>query len=158
MTHICDYESNDEVHVEKFKNILSELKEANSTKGRKFKYNLGYSNFTFELWIILHKQSCNGSLTNRGQYLPHINKAYNEKFENLDHYKRHDDFHRCLSKLSLENVNDAIKRAKRIMEIKLSNEEREDEYKGFKYYKENPALTIWESVAAILDECGLLTT
>lgn len=55
VTHICDYESNEEVHITKFKNILSELKEANSTKGRKFKYALGYSNFTFELWMVLHR-------------------------------------------------------------------------------------------------------
>lgn len=51
VTHICDYESNDETHVIKFRNILSELKAANSTIGRRFKYSLGYSNFTFELWI-----------------------------------------------------------------------------------------------------------
>lgn len=156
VTHICDYESNDEVHVTKFKNILSELKEANSTIGRKFKYNLGYSNFTFELWMVLHKQICNGILTNRTQYLPHINRAYGEKFENLDQYKHEDNFKRCLSKLSLDNVREAIIRAKNIMATKVLNEEHQEQYKGFKYYRENPALTIWVSVEAILDECGIL--
>lgn len=156
VTHICDYESNDEVHVTKFKNILSELKEANSTKGRKFKYSLGYSNFTFELWMVLHKQICNGSLTNRTQYLSPINRAYCENFENLDQYKHEDNFKRCLSKLTLNNVIDAIKRSKRIMETKESNGDRLEEYKGFTYYKQNPALTIWESVEAILVECELI--
>ncbi len=156
VTHICDYESNDEVHVEKFKNILSELKEANSTKGREFKYTLGYSNFTFELWMVLHKQICNGILTNRTQYLPHINKAYSESFENLDQYKHENHFKRCLSRLSLNHVRAAIARAKSLMQIKISNGEQQEQYKGFQYYKENPALTVWESVAAILDECEIL--
>ncbi len=156
ITHICDYESNDEVHVTKFKNILSEMKEANSTIGRNFKYRLGYSNFTFELWMVLHKQICNGALTNRTQYLTHINKAYIEKFENLDQYKHEDNFKRCLSKLSLDNVRTAIIRAKNIMQTKISNGDHQEQYKGFQYYKENPALTVWVSVAAILEECGIL--
>lgn len=156
VTHICDYESNEEVHVTKFKNILSELKEANSTIGRKFKYCLGYSNFTFELWIVLHKQICNGILSHRTHYLPHINRAYGERFENLDQYKHEDNFKRCLSKLTIDNVKTAIVRSKNIMEAKASNEERQEQYKGFKYYKENPALTIWEPVEAILCECGLI--
>lgn len=156
VTHICDYESNDEVHVTKFKNILSELKDANSTIGRKFKYDLGYSNFTFELWIVLHKQTCNGMLTSRTQYLPHINKAYNEKFENLDQYKHEDNFKRCLSKLSLNNVKEAITRSKKIMNTRIDNGDALEQFKGFKYYKDNPSLTIWESVETILQECELI--
>ena len=156
VTHICDYESNDADHVKNFKNVLSELKEANSTKGRNFKYALGYSNFTFELWMVLHKQPCNSSFTTRTQYLTPINRAYSEAFENLAQYKQNDNFHRCLSKLTLDNVKDAIERSKRIMEIKKSSEERIEEYKGFSYYKQNPALTIWESVESILCECGLI--
>lgn len=157
VTHICDYESNEEIHTTKFKNILSELKEANSTIGRKFKYNFAYSNFTFELWMILHQQMCNGPLVNRSQYLSHINRTYQENFENLDQYKHEANFKRCLSKLSLDNVYDAINRAKKIMSTKISNGEVSVQYKGFTYYKENPALSIWEPIEKILKECGLLS-
>ena len=156
VTHVCDYESNDDIHVTKFKNILSELKEANSIIGRKFKYSLGYSNFTFELWIILHKQSCNGIIADRTKYLSHINKAFEEKFESLDQYKHEKNFKRCLSGLSLDNVILAIKRAKKIMETKKENGDNPEQYKGFTYYKKAPALTIWQSVEAILAECELL--
>ena len=156
VTHICDYESNDEVHVTKFKRILSELKEANSTIGRKFKYSLGYSNYTFELWMVLHKQICNGPLAHRTQYLSHINRAYGERFETLDKYKSEDNFKRCLSQLSLDNVRIAIARSKAIMDSKASNGDPQDQYRGFKYYRDNPALTVWESVETILKECALL--
>ena len=39
--HICDVESNDRVHVDKFNKILSEMKEAKSQK--RITYILGYS-------------------------------------------------------------------------------------------------------------------
>ena len=56
-------ESNDPVHVDKFKRILSEMNEAK--KQKKITYMLGYSNFTFELWMVLHKQDCNSSFNHR---------------------------------------------------------------------------------------------
>lgn len=156
ITHICDYESNDPAHVEKFQRILSELKEANSIKGKKLTYSLGYSNFTFELWMILHLKSCNGTLTNRTQYLSFINSAYGEKFENLDQYKHERNFKRCLSKLTLDHVRSAIERSRCIMSVNQQNGMKPVEYKGFTYYTENPSLTIWEPVAGILSDCGLL--
>lgn len=61
--HICDVESNEPVHVDKFRNILSEMKEAKTQK--KITYSLGYSNFTFELWMVLHKRNCKGFLSHR---------------------------------------------------------------------------------------------
>lgn len=155
VTHLCDYESNEAEHKSKFQNILSELHTANSTIGRKFKYSLGYCNFTFELWMILHKQDCNGRMTNRNQYLKYINTAYGEAFENLDKYKSEANLKRCLSKLTLNDVCSAINRAKHITDIKTENGELPVRYKGFSYYTENPALTIWESIEKILNDCGI---
>ena len=154
-THLCDYESNDEVHIIKFQNILGQLKEANSFRGRSFRYALGYSNFTFELWIALHTQNCNGILTNRTQYLEYINRGFGEKFESLDQYKHQDNFKRCLSKLTLDNVRQAISRSKKIMQCNAENGITQMEYKGFHYYPDNPALTIWESVEKILKDCKI---
>ena len=90
--HICDVESSDPVHIEKLQSILSEMKEAKTQK--KIIYKLGYSNFTFELWMVLHKKNCNGILAHRRQYLDHINSAFAENFENLDQYKHEDKFKR----------------------------------------------------------------
>jgi len=50
-----------------FHGILSEMKEAKTQK--KITYELGYSNFAFELWMVLHKRDCNGPLNHRKQYL-----------------------------------------------------------------------------------------
>ena len=45
------------------------------------KYKLGYSNFTFELWIILHKKDLKGPLTDKKQYLKYINEIFDEFIE-----------------------------------------------------------------------------
>ncbi len=155
-THICDYESNSAGDVQKFHGILEQLKNANKLKGRSFRYGLGYSNLTFELWMILHKAVCNGSFADKSQYLKPLNKAYDAKFLSLDQYKHESNFKWCLNQLTLENVKLAIVRSKKIMENNIKNGYVEKQVHGFRYYSENPSLTLWQSVEQILSDCKLL--
>lgn len=155
ITHVFDRESEDSVHARQFMATLDRMKAAQSL-GKNIKYRLGYSNFTFELWIILHKANCNGAKTHRRQYLAPLNTAYGEHFESLEEYKHEANFQRILGKLSLNEVRAAIRRSEQLMK---QNEEAgfvPQRYKGYSYYQENPSLTIWESVQKILKECGLL--
>lgn len=154
ITHLCDYESNDDVHTKQFRETLDFLK-ATFKLGKQIKYNLGYSNFTFDLWIVLHKASCNANFTHRGQYLQPINKEYDENFESLDQYKHEDNFKRVLRKISLHEVKAAIDRAKAIMQTNKQNGLVLHEYKGYQYYKENPSFSLWESIEKILNDCQL---
>ena len=153
VAHICDMESSEQVHVDKFKRILSEMKEAKTQK--QINYVLGYSNFAFELWIILHKKDCNGPLSHRSQYLHPINQAFDENFEDLDHYKHEKEFKRCLSKLTIEDVKEAIRRGDIITANNSENENVSIQYKGYAYYRDNPALSIHEVVKNIMKECGV---
>ena len=155
-THICDIESKEECYITKFKGVLEQLSNANKLVGRSFRYNLGYSNLAFELWIILHKSNCNGSFTNRTQYLAPINRVFNEKFESLKEYKQKDNFKRCLSKISFDDVKNAICRANKIMKSNAENGLKENQYKGFTYYSDNPSLTINKAVEKILKDCNLI--
>lgn len=131
------------------------MKEAQSV-GKDITYRTGYSNFTFELWITLHKVDCNGYLGHRRQYLAPINRAYEENFENLDQYKHKDNFKRVLSKLELDDVREAIRRAKSIMQNNHTDGLVLQQYKGYRYYRENPSLSIWETIEKILKDCHLL--
>lgn len=54
IVHVFDFEESQ--NEEAFKNTLNAMKSAAKLK-KKVKYSLGYSNYTFDLWIILHK-SC----------------------------------------------------------------------------------------------------
>ena len=155
ITHIMDRESEEETHIQQFKTALDRMKSAEKI-GKSIKYSLGYSNFAFELWIVLHKTDCNGSLTHRRQYLSLLNRAYTEQFENLDQYKHMDNFKRILGKLTFNDVRQAVRRSKTIMQINQENGYVLHQYKGYRYYIENPSLSICEIVEKIMNECGLL--
>lgn len=154
ITHWCDFESEQPEFERHFLDILSQMKNAQSL-GKKIIYHLGYSNLTFELWMILHKRDCFGAISDRTQYLQMINQAYGVNFETLDQYKSEDNFRRLLRNLSLSEVIQAICRAKTIMQSNPDLGYRQQQYKGYCYYRENPSLTIWESVETILVDCGL---
>ena len=151
--HLCDVESQEHEHVIKFQKILKEL--STIKKEKKFQYDLGYSNFTFELWMILHKSICNGCLTHRKDYLPFINRAYHMNFSTLKEYKEENNFQKCLEQLNLSDIKDAIARAKTIMK-----QRQEDDVLvrtcGYQYYKKNPSLNIWNGIETILKDCALI--
>jgi len=154
ITHVFDRESEDSINTKQFQETLDRMSDAEQL-GKDIDYKLGYSNFTFELWIILHKVDCNGAKTNRKQYLYDLNKAYGEKFEDLKEYKRENDFKRILKKLTIEDVISAVRRAETIMKRNEESGYRLQQYKGYSFYKENPLLSVWEIVDKILKECEI---
>lgn len=92
----------------------------------------------------------------RDNYLPHINRAFNESFQSMHEYKEEQNYKRCLGKLRLSNVIDAVSRARIIMQRNRENGYTLHNYRGYKFYKENPSLTIWEAIERILKDCGLI--
>lgn len=153
--HLFDYESDEPIHMQRFLDAMNHMKKAEQL-GKQIKYKSGYSNFTFDLWIILHMEDCNAFYTHRKQYITSINRAFEEKFENMDEYKKEDNFKRCLKKMKLSNVIDAVERSKKIMQRNEESGYVLYQYKGYSYYKENPSLMVWEAIEKILRECRLL--
>lgn len=74
----------------------------------------------------------------------------------MDEYKHEANFKRCFGKLQLSNVIDAVNRAKTIMQKNKDNGYVLQQYKGYRYYKENPSLAIWEAIEKILNDCELM--
>lgn len=138
--HFFDYESDESIHTQGFQSVMDNMKKAENI-GKQIKYKSGYSNFTFDLWIILHMGDCNTSFTNRKQYIIPINRLFNERFENMDEFKKEDNFKRCLKSMNLSNVIDAVERAGKIMQRNKESGYVLHQYKKYQYYKENPSLT-----------------
>ena len=110
--------------------------------------------------VILHLNcglfSISRVVADRTKYLPIINHIFGEKFENLDQYKKEDNFKRCLSKITFDNVVEAIKKADVIMRENEINGKKKLEYKGYSYYEDNPSLNISECIKSILIDNGLI--
>ncbi|HIU63690.1 MAG TPA: RloB domain-containing protein [Candidatus Avacidaminococcus intestinavium] len=151
--HICDKESNEPNHTVQFLNTLKALKESQK-QGKIVKYDLGYSNYTFDLWIILHKIECKCFFTDRNRYIEKINSAYNERFQNMNEYKHEANFKRILRCLSLADVKAAIVRAKSIRTHNLTNCTKQSKY-GYDYFESNPDLSIHIFVEKVLEDAGI---
>lgn len=152
IAHIFDRESEELVHTQQFATTLERMKDAQHL-GKSITYKLGYSNYAFDLWMVLNKAECNGPLNYRHQYLGAINRAFQEHFLDMDEYKKEDNFKRLLGKITLADVWTAVERAERIMEKNKDTGHPLQQYCGFEFYKVNPSLSIWEIVKNILEEC-----
>lgn len=153
--HFSDYESDEDRHIKQFTDTMDRMKQAMQL-GKDITYKFGYSNYTFDLWIILHKMDCFGPLGHRKQYLFYINRAFKERFESMIEYKREDNFKRCLAQLNIEDVKKAIERSEYIMNQNRQRKYVLQRYKGFTYYKQNPSLAVWEAIKCMLVDCQLM--
>lgn len=153
--HLSDYESDDPIHTREFTETMDNMKAAKSV-GKQITYKFGYSNLTFDLWIILHKADCNASYAHRKNYITPLNRAYGENFQDMKEYKHEKNFKRCLNQLTLENVVEAVQRADKIMRHNQENGYVLQQYKGYQYYKENPSMAVHEIIGKILKDCGLM--
>lgn len=153
--HIEDVEDyNDEDHQKRFWIVLQEAKEAHSRFG--ISYLLGYSNYTFELWMLLHVADMTASLTNREQYLKPINKYFNRSFSSLSDYKREKEFKKILKEyVTIETAKKAVCRADKIREQRRESNCKTYEFKGQSFYYDNPDTTVHDVVRRIFEVCEL---
>lgn len=153
--HLSDIEGSTPGHIRAVERTLSLLKDVKDL-GKDIIYKWGYSNLSFDLWMVLHKRDCNGELTCVDNYLRHINNAFDEQFVSLNQYKEETNFKRCLGKLSFPEVLSALNRAKAIMKRNGQDGYQAIQYKGYSYYSHNPSLDLWQPIETILSDCGLL--
>lgn len=125
--HFFDYESDEQTHVNAFMSAMDNMKKAEKI-GKQITYKSGYSNFTFDLWIVLHMADSNASYAHRKQYLVPINRAFGEKFASMEEF----------------------------MQSNQDNGYTLHQYKGYHFYKENPSLESWKAIEKILKDCGLI--
>ena len=153
--HVQDIEDfYDNSQKTKFYKVLDEMQTAEDKFG--ISYELGYSNYTFELWILLHVADMSHSVQNRYAYLSLINKYFNRSFTHIDDFKRADEFQRILDEfVTLDSVKSAIARAEMITAANEKDKKKREVYKGFSFCRDNPDITVHEAVKLIFDVCGV---
>lgn len=151
--HVFDFEDEEDIHTEAFKKVLASMKKVSSL-GRGFTYVNAYSNLTFELWMVLHKDDCQ-TFMYRTQYLKPINKLFDEHFESLDEYKHEANFKRVLGKITINDVAMAVKRAESLAKRAAECGFRRTQHCGYSYYLDNPVTELWVPIKQMLQESGL---
>ncbi len=153
--HIQDIEDyDDEFQRNKFLKLIQDIKKAN----KYVKYKLGYTNYSFELWIVLHKKDLKHSIPHRNDYIKYINDAYGTTFSYVDEYKNEDNFLKILEQITLGDIYLAVDRAKNIRKCNENKtccvqNQKKIEYCNYVFYSVNPDLDIHEIIEDILIEC-----
>lgn len=151
---IFDFEGTTDNDKSHFESIIKQYK----TVKREYKdFHLGYSNLTFELWMILHRKCIFSYMAGKKLYLKEINKAFTKNFQSLAEYKRERNFKKILNDyIHLEEIQVAIENAERIRARKKESGATLVNVAKFQYYFDNPDCTIQECVKQILKECGII--
>ncbi|MCL2766601.1 MAG: RloB family protein [Peptococcaceae bacterium] len=108
-----------------------------------------YSNRNFDLWLLLHKQSFTGYVSENSAYVNMIRSVFN--LDSEADIKKEAVQKRLLEQISLTDVKKAICHAKRIRELKLPGDGKR---LGTTTYYDNPDLSIHEFIEKVLSECG----
>jgi len=74
----------------------------------------------------------------------------------LREYKKEDNFKRLLNNLNLDDVCQAIIRAKIINERNIQCNKILYEHRKYKYYLDNPATSVWVIIERIFNDCEIL--
>lgn len=132
--HVQDIEDyHDGNQREKFYKLIDEMRTAENLFG--ISYELGYSNYTFELWMLLHVADITHSVHNRYAYLPLINKWFHRSYTSIDEFKRQDEFQRILNEyVTLDSIKQAIRRAKKIVQNNYDNGKHRETHAGFTFF------------------------
>lgn len=146
--HVFDFESDSEQHRRNFREALRQMRDANDM-GKRLRYWPAYSNFTFDLWMVLHRRGV-AHCGHRDEYLRQINAAYGTRFRKMHEYKREENFKGLLADIVLEDVAGAVERAKQMNETTMRKGARTAEHCGYTYCLDNPYTELHQLVGEML--------
>lgn len=152
--HWMDTETASEENKKRFCSMLDAMRNKKELS-KDVEFALGYSSLSFEVWMLLHKVDRPRTVTKQEQYVDQINKAFSTSFESLQEYKTKEGFKKILSKLTLEDVRQAVGRAEEIERLRVANGEAPREYKRFFFRWEDPANSVGVCIKEILQDNGL---
>ena len=151
--HVQDIEDYyDDYQREKFFGMIDDMRMAE--KQFNISYILGYSNYTFELWMLLHVADMKHAVQNRHSYLTPINKWFHRRYADIDQFKSHDEFQAILDEfVTLDSIKQAIERAKSIVQNNADDGKIKETHKGFTFYRDNPDISVHNVVQMIFEVC-----
>lgn len=153
--HIQDIEDYyDDFQRTKFFGVIDEMRTAEGKFG--ITYELGYSNYTFELWMLLHVADMGYAVQDRKSYLAPINRWFHRNYVDIDEFKRKNEFQGILDEfVNLGSVRHAVRRAEKIIRDNGNGGKVRETYGGFAFYRDNPDISIHEVVKMIFNVCDL---
>lgn len=112
---------------------------------------LGYTNYCFDLWLLLHKENYTQTVSNQDGYANELRKAYGlRKGANI---KKKDQVEKMMEQINMEDVLTAIARAEK-MACAHSKKAAHRTSQGFEYY-DNPDTQIHNMLNLLFQKVGV---
>lgn len=147
---LFDYDFEDSLFKENIEICNSLQKKSSTTKKGKKVYH-AFSNVNFDLWLVLHKEEFNRSVTRNDAYIASVKRLYS--LPSMADIKSKDIIAQILKQITLSDVKQAIIRADKIRSAKLP----EDQHLiGSTGYYDNPDFSLHEFLKIVLKDCGEL--
>jgi len=108
-----------------------------------------YSNLNFDLWLILHSEDFTKAVTDNKAYQKDVRRIF-ELHRDAD-IKSEASMNKILSRITLMDVKNAIRRAEAIRGKKVHGDEKR--LSGHICY-DNPDFSIHEFLKTVFEECG----
>ena len=125
-------------------------KKSSSTKNGKKVYH-AFSNVNFDLWLVLHKEEFNRSVTRNDAYIASVKRLYS--LPDTADIKSKDMMARILGQIALSDVKQAILRTDKIRSSKLPADRH---IIGLTEYYDNPDFSLHDFLKVVLKDCGEL--
>jgi len=106
-----------------------------------------YSSVNFDLWLILHKEEYNKSVTRNDAYISDVRRIFGLK--TTEDIKNEEVINKILSQITLEDVKSAIRRAETIRNRKVKTDSTKI---GKTTIYSNPDFSIHEFLRAVLED------
>ena len=117
-------------------------------------YKLGYSNYTFELWMLLHVADMTHSVQDRNSYLNLVSRWFHRNYTSIDEFKSHIEFLQILNEfVTIDSIGLAIARAEKIVQNNSEERKNKENYKGITFFRDNPDVFVHEIVKMIFEVC-----
>lgn len=147
---VFDYDHNDvefKRNIEICDKLNKKLKPSERKKGRHIYH--AYSSVNFDLWLILHKEDYDKSVTRNNAYITDVRRIFGLKL--TEDIKNEEVINKILSQITLEDVKAAIRRAESIRKGKIKTDSTKI---GNTTIYSNPDFSIHEFLKIVLENSG----
>jgi len=147
---VFDFDNNEvefKRNIEICDSLNNKLKPSKRKKARHIYH--AYSSMNFDLWLILHKENYNKSVTKNDAYISDVRRIFGLK--PTEDIKKEEGIKKILSQITLDDVKSAIKRAETIRKNKVIADSKKI---GNTMIYSNPDFSIHEFIKAVLKDSG----
>jgi len=138
-----------------FESKLLICAQADNPKDKDNRTYAAYSNLNFDLWFILHKEDFTKSVNDNAAYHTDLRRIFDLPERKYKSVKSAEAVDKICEQITLDDVKDAVRRAKEIRRLKLSTDQRWMGKTAYYHNNANPDFSVHKFLEMVFKDCGV---